>query len=209
MKLYYSVASPYVRKVRILAAETGLADRLELVGANTRVADVTLASPQNDLPSVNPLATIPTLITDDGKKLYDSIVICAYLDSLHEKERMFPPEGPARWRSLRRDALADGMLNAAYLVMVEGRREESYRLPTWVDHQWSKIERGLDQLEAEAPDFGGGHIIDVGLISVCCCLGFFDFRFAGKDWRRGRPKLADWFAAIAQRPSLIETAPHD
>jgi len=209
MKLYYSTNSPYVRKVTVTAAEIGLANRLERVRANTRVADGTLASPQNALPDVNPLATIPTLVTDEGESLYDSMVICEYLDSLHAEKRVFPPEGPARWQALRRAALADGMTYAAYLRLLENRRDPDKRLDTWVEHQWAKVERGLDQLEREAADFGDARVVDIGLISVGCALGFLDYRFNDEDWRRGRARLADWFAAIAQRPSFVDTVPRD
>ncbi len=115
MKLRYSPTSPYTRKVVVTAAELGLGDRIERIPTNTR-------DPNSDLPRDNPLGKIPTLITDEGDRLYDSPVVCEYLDSLHDGTRLFPPAGGARWRALRLQALGDGIIDATILCVVEGRR---------------------------------------------------------------------------------------
>lgn len=203
MKLHYNPASPYVRKVRVVAAETGLAGRIELVA--DKVTPVTINQGLND---DNPIGKIPALVLDDGTALFDSRVICEYLDSLHDGPRLFPPEGPARWKALRLQALADGMLDAAVVNRYETfLRPEGLRWPAWIDGQKSKFRRGLDVLEKEAGSLGDEP--DIGTLSVACALGYLDFRYADENWRASRPKLAAWFEKFGARDSLRETKPDD
>ena len=199
MKLHYNPASPYVRKVRVLAFETGLMGDIELVSVT-----LTPTSPDAKLCSDNPIGKIPTLVREDGGPLYDSRVICEYLDSLHDGARMFPDNGEARWTAVRRQALADGMLDAAVGTRYETfLRPEELRWPDWVDGQMAKVRRSLDVLESES--LVG--IVDIGTISVACALGYLDFRYPDEGWRDSRPGLAGWFEEFAGRSSMVETAP--
>ncbi len=200
MKLYHSPASPYVRKVMVLAQETGLLDRIEVVGVAT-----TPLAPDAGVAAANPVKKIPALVADDGMTLFDSPVICEYLDSLHGGTRMFP-DGKARWQALRLQAAADGMLDAALLVVYESRfREEAMRNQGWVDGQLAKIAGALDAFEAEADSFGDR--VDIGTISVGCGLGYIDFRLGHLNWRDSRPKLAAWYERFSARPSMQATMP--
>ena len=200
MRLFYSPTSPYVRKVVVCAAEMGLSDRIELVSSG----------PQNaaELRQDNPLGKVPALVTDAGEALYDSPVICEYLDSLHDGEKLFPATGEARWRALRLQALGDGVLDAALLVVMEGRRpEESERSPGFVAFQKRKIGDALDALEGDAGELGAA--FDIAAITVGCALGYLDFRLGEDGWRTGRPGLAAWYEDDAKRPSMAASAPRD
>lgn len=198
MELRYSGTSPFVRKVRIFAIETGLADRIDLVATNPW-------APDTDLPSDNPIGKVPTLIADDGTRLYDSSVICEYLDSLHGGAKRFPVSPPARWTALRRQALADGMLDAAVTRRLETTmRPEPLRWSVWVDRQKAAVVRGLDALEQEAPALSG--LTTIGEIAIAAALGYLDFRFPDDRWREGRPRLTAWYEPLLARRSLAETA---
>jgi glutathione S-transferase len=201
MKLHHALPSPYVRKVRAVAIELGLDGQIDLV---TRA--MTPVSPDADLNADNPLGKIPCLVTDEGDSLYDSRVICAYLDDVAGGGKMIPASGSARWTALRREALADGILDAAV-----GRRYETFLRPAalqwdqWIDGQRQKFIRGLDQFEAEAVSFGDS--VDIGIITAACACGYMDFRYADENWRNGRPNLAAWFETFSKRPSIATTAP--
>lgn len=200
MKLHYSATSPYVRKVVVVAAETGLSDRLERITPETPGAAA--------IGAVNPLAKVPALITDHGDILYDSPVICEYLDSLHGGAKMFPAAGEARWRALRLQALGDGVLDAGLLVVMEGRRDiELERSAGFVTFQKNKIASALDALEAEAGGLGEGP--DIGTITVACALGYVDFRLGDLGWRASRPALAAWYEDQAKRPAMAASVPRD
>ena len=199
MKLYFTPASPYARKVRVNALELALNERIELL-------PVTLSpvSPHAQLREHNPLGKIPTLLTDSGEALYDSPVICEYLDALAGGGRLWPAAGPVRWRALRRQALADGITDAAVLVRYEQTvRPEALRWNEWIEGQRLKIRTALAVLETESLEGP----FDIGAISIACALGYLDLRFPEERWRDHRPRLANWFAALAQRPSLVSTAP--
>lgn len=199
MKLYYNPASPYVRKVRVLALETGLMDDIELASVS-----LTPTGPDAALCTDNPIGKIPTLVRGDGGALYDSRVICEYLDSLHGGNPMFPVEGETRWTAVRRQALADGILDAAVGTRYETfLRPEALRWGDWVDAQMTKVRRSLDALEGEEL----GDTVDIGTISIACALGYLDFRYPDEGWRESRPKLAAWYESFAARPSMSETRP--
>lgn len=200
MKLRFSPTSPYVRKVTVTAIETGLDGRIERIP--TKVWD-----PNTDIGTVNPLGKVPTLITDNDVVLYDSPVICEYLDSLHDGPKLFPPSGAERWQALRRQALGDGCLDAGVARVVDGRRPESERSPAWVARQTTVMGRGLDALEDEADALGDG--VTIGHVAIACALGWFDLRFADDNWRKNRPALADWFEAFSERPSMVATVPKE
>jgi glutathione S-transferase len=199
MKLFYATASPFVRKVMVLAIETGIVDDIELV----RVA-VLPTNPNPDVCAGNPVGKIPTLVRDDGGALYDSRVICEYLDSLHGGTPMFPEGGEARWTAVRRQALADGIMDAAVGARYETfLRPEALRWKDWVDGQMGKARRGLDVLDGER--LGG--TLDIGTIAIACALGYMDFRYPDEGWRDSRPGLAAWFEEMSARPSMTRTVP--
>jgi glutathione S-transferase len=199
MQLRFSPTSPFARKVRIVLIETGLDKRVELVPTNPWAADT-------DIGRDNPIGKVPTLIDDDGHRVYDSGVICDYLDGMHGGARLIPIEGRARLAALTREALGDGILDAAVSRRVElTMRPEAQRWPWWLDRQKAAVTRGLDRLEADAAvltDFA-----TIGDIAVGCALGYLDFRFAAEDWRGARPALAAWFERQQKRPSMVATIP--
>ncbi|MCB1813094.1 MAG: glutathione S-transferase [Candidatus Competibacteraceae bacterium] len=200
MKLYYSATSPYVRKVMALAIETGQRDALHLI--ETTLSPV---SPNAALNADNPIGKVPALVLDDGSVLYDSPVICEYLDTLHTGPRWFP-DGPERWDALRRQALADGILDAAVISRYEAAlRPEALRWDDWLSGQQQKIIRALDQLEQTCGQWG--ERLDIGTLTIACALGYLDFRFADLDWRSEHPQLSAWFASFSQRPSIVSTVP--
>lgn len=200
MKLYGSGTSPYVRKVAVLLRELALLDRVEVVeatGGPTAPGSLPLAQ--------NPLGKIPTLERPDGPTLYDSRVICRYLDDLADG-RLYP-SGPRLWDSLTLEATGDGMLDAAVLMVYETRASaEGERSEAWVAAQWAKIARSLDALESRWMAHLAGRL-DIGHIAVGCALGYLDFRHGDRDWRAGRPALAGWAARFAERPSMLATRP--
>lgn len=201
MKLYASPASPYVRKVLVVARERGLADRLQTVAQAAAPHQ-----PSADYARVNPLMKIPALERDDGTLLYDSAVICEYLDTLGSGPRLFPTDGEARWQALRRHALADGVMDASILLRYElAMRPEALRWPEFVDGQYAKVDQGLDAFEREVDALPAA--LDIGQIGLVCALGYLDFRFAFRPWRDGRPKLARWCERMHERASLRATVP--
>lgn len=199
MLLRHSHTSPFVRKVTLLLHETGLAARVPC-----ETVDGWSEPPR--LTADNPLSMVPTLVLDDGASLYDSPVICEYLDRLHDGPRMIPQDGEARWRVLREQALADGILDCAVLVFVElSRRPQDLRWEDWLALKRRAITRSLDLLEQGVDELA--ERVDLGTISLAAALGYLDLRGAVGEWRDGRPRLADWFAGFAQRPSMLATAP--
>ncbi|MBX6321678.1 MAG: glutathione S-transferase N-terminal domain-containing protein [Rhodospirillaceae bacterium] len=200
MKLRYSPTSPYVRKVTVVALETGLDGRIERIPTST-------ADPKSGLAEQNPLGKVPTLVTDDGTVLFDSPVICEYLDSLHDGRKLIPPSGPARWTVLRQQALADGVLDAAVLRVGESRRPKTEQSPAFLEKQKTVIARALDAFEREVDTLPAEPTL--GTITLGVALGYLDFRWASDAWRTGRPKLARWYEAFAQRPSMLATVPKD
>ncbi|MDH5395884.1 MAG: glutathione S-transferase N-terminal domain-containing protein [Gammaproteobacteria bacterium] len=200
MKLYYSPTSPFVRKVNIVALETGQDKNIEWVKTNPWQAEAALTGE-------NPLSKIPTLITDDGMAIYDSRVICEYLDSLHDKEKLIPLAGEARWQVLRLQVLADGMLDAGILRFMEKKRVSEQQSADWDSLQKNAIERGLNELEAHVAEWLDK--VNLGSIAVACLLGWLDFRFSSEDWRQNRPALKQWFDAFSSRAAVIQTAPKE
>ena len=200
MKLRYSPTSPYVRKVMVTALETGVEGRIERIPTN-------VWDPASDIAADNPLGKVPALITDGGEILFDSPVICEFLDSLHDGVKLFPPSGGARWTALRRQALGDGILDAAVGRLLEGKRPDGERSDAWAARLSAAVERSLDFLEDKADALGGA--VTIGHITIACALGYLDFRFPDEVWRTDRPALADWFEEFAERRSIVETIPAD
>lgn len=200
MKIYFSPASPFVRKCMVIAHELGLADLIEKLPS----AAGPVARDQNIIPD-NPLGQVPTLITDDGQRLFDSRVICEYLNDLG-KGALFPT-GATRWVALAEQSLGDGMLGAALLARYETvLRPEPLRWDGWYEGQMGKVRDGLALLEKTAARLEGR--LDIGTITVGCALGYLDFRYPHFDWRAGHPAVAAWFKAFNQRPSMQATLPH-
>ncbi len=197
MKLYHSSRSPFVRKVDVLAIELGLLERIERVPTDPwRSGD--------ELLRANPLSKVPALVTDDGLILIDSDVICRHLDSLHDGPSFYPTDG-WRWPTLRRAALAEGIMDAAVLRRNEGLRPDGERSPSYMERQRLAVARALDALEADAHGLGGPRRIDQ--IAAGCALGYLDLRFGQEDWREGRPGLAAWYGVFADRASMRATVP--
>jgi glutathione S-transferase len=202
MQLHYNVASPFVRKVMAVAIETGLAERIEPV---KRLPSP--IAPVAEVNADNPLGKIPCLVTDEAGALYDSRVICEYLDSLHQGPKMFPASGAPRWTALRRQALADGIMDAGVLTRYETFvRPQEARWEAWTENQKQKFRRGLNALESEGPSLG---VVDIGTLAIACALGYLDFRYPEEDWRAGRPRLTAWLEQFGQRPSIAQTAPQE
>ena len=201
MKLFHSPTSPYVRKVMVTAIEKGLDSQIEKIP--------TSASPikrEGDLPTKNPLAKVPCLITDDGRALFDSPVICAYLDTL-KSPPLIPADAKGRFDCMTLEALADGFLDAGILLRYEGAlRPEAKRWDDWVNGQMAKIMGAIDALETTyAAQLTGP--LTVGQIAVGCALGWFDFRYGQVDWRKDHPKLAAFAKSMGERPSMKATVP--
>jgi glutathione S-transferase len=201
MQLRYSPTSPYVRKVVVTAMEIGLDTEIEKIPTNPWDA-------ATDLPSDNPIGKVPALVIDGARVLFDSPVICEYLDGLHDGAKLFPPSGEARWSALRLQALGDGILDAAVSRLLEGRRPEERQSLDWVERQKNVVNRALDTLDKEA-DGLERDAASIGHVTVGCALGYLDFRFPNDDWRRGRPKLTQWYEKFSQRVSMKETVPKD
>lgn len=195
MKLFYSGASPFVRKVMVTAIAAGVVDQIEKATTNP------WESPP-ELLAQNPLSKLPCLVTDDGLALFDSPVICDYLASLGSTA-LLPSHGPERWRVLKQQAIADGIMDAAIIRRMEGTRPEEEARQKNVQRQRMIVSNGLAALDAEPP----GDQLDLGTISIGCCLGWLDFRFADEPWRGSHPALDRWFAAFSQRPEMARTAP--
>ncbi len=203
MKLRYSTASPFARKVLVTAIETGQDGEIEQI--ETMVWD-----PGTDIASVNPLGKVPALTTDDGLVLCDSPLICEYLDSRHDGARLIPPAGPERWRVLNLQALGDGIMDAAVIHMAERRTHPPENLSeAWMARQQGKIAAALDSLEQAAAAGRLDEPVTLGTIAVGCALGYLDFRFAETPWRDGRPALAAWYQAFARRSAMAATEPKD
>ena len=202
-KLYFAPTSPYVRKVMVTAHCLGLAEQIEKLAsaAHPIRRDERIAT-------FNPLAKIPALQTADGVMLYDSRVICEYLDA-HAGGTLFPRDGLPRWVSLTRQALGDGLLDAAMLARYETTaRPIDKQWDAWTDGQLTKVRAALADIEREVAHYSRVPD-DIGLITLGCGLGYLDFRFASLDWRADHPATAAWFAVFDQHPAMLATRPFD
>lgn len=200
MRFFTSPASPYARKVMVTLHETGLLARTEIVTGSGSPLD-----PGQAPLAQNPLGKVPVLERPEGPALYDSRVICRYLDELAGGGLY--PAAPRLWDILTLEATGDGILDAALLMVYETRlRPEDKRMPEWVEGQWAKIARSLDVLETRWMAHLAG-TFDMGQIAVACALGYLDLRHGPRNWRDSRPGLTVWYARIAERPSLLASAP--
>ncbi len=198
MKLHWSPKSPYVRKVMILIEELHAAKDIELVRS---VAAMT--QPNKALMVDNPLSKIPTLVLSDGTKLFDSVVICEYLNDLY-KGALFPSGQNEKWQALRWHALGDGLLDA--LILWRNERERVVPLDSLMAAFELKVMATLDVLEKEVEAIRSSGFT-IGIVAVVCALGYLDYRFEALGWRSKASKLAEWYAAIEKRPSVQNTLP--
>jgi glutathione S-transferase len=200
VRLYHAPASPFVRKVMALLHEAGAQDRVTLVPVAGHPLD------PGTLPvDRNPLGKIPALERTDGPTLYDSRVICRYLDRTLDAG-LYPAE-PRLWDCLVLEATADGIMDAAVLVRYEDHvRPPDSRSTDWATAQWDKVARALDAVEARWMSHLAGPL-DMGQIALGCALGYLDFRHDQRNWRQGHPALSAWWDAFARRPALQATAP--
>lgn len=200
MKLFHAAASPFVRKVMMVLHETNQLADVEIVAAyGTAIDPATMPLAQN------PLGKLPTLERSDGPAIYDSRVICRYLDA--RAGGALYPSGNRLWETLTLEATADGIMEAAQSMVYEGRvRPAEYQYPVWVDAQWDKASRAIDDLNTRWISHLSGPL-DMGQIAVACALGYVDFRLNDRNWRRGNSALADWFEGFSARDSFQATLP--
>ncbi len=195
MKLLCSHTSPYARKVRIVALEKGI--ELEEILTNP------LESP-DWLLKVNPLSKVPALITRSGETLYDSRVICEYLDSQNDQNKLLAPAGKSRWLTLRQQALSDGLLDAAVASVFEGKRSDAQQSAHWKNRWDEAIKRSVSVM---AQDITGLQSLTLGSIGCATALAYLDFRHANLDWRKSSKKLSHWLEQFSDRESFRATAP--
>jgi glutathione S-transferase len=196
MKLAFSPASPYVRKVTACAIKRGLDKQVERVKIGTT---------DPELLKFNALSKVPTLILNDGTTVFDSPVICEYLDSVGSAPKLFPAAGPARWKALTQEALADGILDATQPRRREIALPQDEGRKGYIALQQGKVARALDEFEKQADSLG--NLDTIGEITIGCALGYLDFRYANEPWRPGHPKLEAWYAKVSKLPPLADTVP--
>ncbi len=197
MKLYITTPSPFARKCRIVAREKGLADRVEEIAVD----------PYANAPELlgsNPVVQVPVLIAEDGLPITDSPHICEYLDALGAGPRLLPAEGPDRLRVRRLETLGNAALEMGVKLVLEKRRPQSERSPSWIDRWTINMGRALDALEAARPDPDD---LDMGLITAGVAVSWIDFRHPDYDWKLGRPGLVALQPALEARQSFVETRP--
>ncbi len=206
MRLRYSPTSPFVRKVMVAAIETGVVERIERIP--TSVAPTT---PNEEVSRENPLVKVPSLTTDDGLVLYNSPVICEYLDTLHAGPKLFPAAGNERWIALRQQALGDGILEAAILGRYEAVRPQPFQWQDWIDAQLRKVRGALAALEKEVESGTltavTGSVPTIGQLTIGCALGYLNFRYKSEEWETRWRRLATWHSEFSQRKSMQLTMP--
>ncbi len=202
MKLIGTHASPFTRKVRIVAIEKRIDLQFEIDNPWQTAAHVLAA---------NPLGKVPVLILEDNATLFDSRVIAEFLDGASPVSRLIPQANRARATVKRWEAIADGVLDAAIAIRLEGQREESLRNSVWIDRQWGKVQRGIDEMERDVGTdaFITGTNLSLADISIGVCLSWLGFRFPEFDWRKNHPLLAKLTQKLDERPSFAETRPRE
>lgn len=200
MQLYFSPTSPYVRKVHVMAIEKGLAEQIALVPCNAH-------APGPDLLAANPLGRIPTLLLDTGEALFDSPVICEWLDQQGDGPTLIPPVGADRWTVLRVAAMADGIMDDAVALVMERRRPAGEQSASTQAIRLNAIRRGLAWLDAQSEWLSGP--LSLAQIAVACALSYLDFRLPELGWTDEQTSLATWYQGFAQRPAMQATLPQD
>jgi len=203
VKLHWSPRSPFVRKVMIVLHETGQADTVSLIRSV-----VAMHAPNRALMHDNPLSKLPTLVLDDGTALFDSPVICEYLDTLQDGEKLFPRDAGRRFEALRWQAFGDGVLDLLVLWRNELNRLSEARSAPHLAAFEEKAEASFDRLDREAARLRSAPFC-IGHVAVGCALSYADFRFPERPWRGARPALAAWHGEFAARPSVRATEPND
>lgn len=204
MKLIGSLTSPFVRKVRIVAAEKFIDYEF--------MVDVPWAD-DTHVPDFNPLGKVPVWVMEDGKTLFDSRVIVEYLDSISPAGHVLPKEPRPRIAVKRWEALADGICDAAALVFLEKKRPTSQQSPEWIRRQMGKVNAGLKAMSEELDQHKGpqswctGEVFTLADIALGCALGYLEFRFPELDWRRAHPNLSELYDRLMQRPTFKDTVP--
>jgi len=201
MKLTFSPASPFARKVRIAAIELGLIDRIGF-------APVTVApgQPNDEYSQINPVKKLPALILDNGEVIVDSYVIVEYLDELAGGGKLVPASGAARWRVKSDHSMLQGMLDSMLLCRYEKMvRPEPLRWQAWTDDHWSRAWNGMARFEQDADMLA--RPLDIAQITLICVLGYADFRFADCGWRKAYPKLDAFHEKMLGRPSVKISVP--
>lgn len=200
MRLIYTPSSPFARKVCVTAHEKQLFEQIELEPCSA-YADL------ERVQQVNPIGKIPVLILDDGTPLYDSTVICDYLDDIGGGDRLTPVSGMPHWIARRAQALADDTLTIAVALTMEYRRSEVHRSATAIDRAHQQLAMTLAKMDAESAQFPP--TLCMVQIAFGCVLGYLDFRHADIAWRQKHPQLLAWFTQYSQRPSMLATVPRN
>lgn len=203
MTLHGGPISPFVRKAGIAIIEKGMEAQVRFVRSFTAMLKA-----NSELQQLNPLSKIPTLVTSRGVALFDSDVICEYVDSAHPPATLFPASGEERWQALRWNALGSGALDTLVLWRFECNRPSTQQSPEALETFATKIEAVLRLIEREMPVIEAAHF-GIGHIPIGCMYGYLDFRFPSIDWRAAHPRSADWFSDFTQRPSAIRTTPYE
>ena len=199
MKLNFSPTSPYARKVMVMAWETNLANMIDCIATDAW-------DESTGLREKNPLSKLPVLETDDGMLLFDSTVICAYLDTQHGGQRLIPVAEPAHWQVLRIQAVADGIMDAAFLSVSEVRkREEGHRSEFWLERQAKAIRSGIKWLDEHLAEFS--EVENFAPICAAVALAYVEFRLPHIEWRSDCPALESWFDEFSKRNSMQATIP--
>ena len=194
MKLISSSTSPYAQKVRVVAIEKGI---------NLGIENVLPLSEGSIEVIKNPLGKVPTLVLDDGDLLYDSAVICAYLDSLTEQPKLIPDSGPELWATQRSHALGDGIMDAAFSTVMEQKRSDAEPSQFWLNRWEASIERSVAEIAKQAAT--SATRFDLGTISCACALNYLAFRLPDLSWKSEHPNLLEWFEEITNRESFNQT----
>jgi glutathione S-transferase len=205
MQLLYTAFSPFSRKVRLVAHELGISDRITLVPTEVGTHVPLATDTHTALAMVTPLMKIPVLTLPDDVVLFDSRVICEYLDSTYGRGILFPTAIAARYEALMLQSLADGIVDALLLCRFESTRAEAQRSDEWHTAQLRRVTQALDFLEARGLALPGYPTI--GTISIACALGYLDFRFTTLQWRATRPRLAGWFDPMSLSEAMQSTSP--
>ena len=201
MKLTFSAASPFARKVRIAAIELGLIGKIEFMPAT-----VVPGTPNDDYSRIHPLKKLPVLILDSGDIIVDSYVIVEYLDELAGGGRLIPASGPMRWKVKTEHSLLQGMLDSMLLCRYETMvRPEPLRWKAWSDDHWNRAWLGMARFEQQGDLMS--RPFDIGMIGLTCVLGYADFRFADCGWRKAYPKLDAFYQKMLERPSVKVSMP--
>jgi len=200
MQLIGSLTSPFVRKVRIVAAEKFVEYEL--------IVDIPWDE-NTHVPDYNPLGKVPVWVLEDGKTLFDSRVIVEYLEHVSPVGHLLPKDARPRIAVKRWEALSDGVCDAAALVFLERKRPDSKQDPIWIKRQLNKVEAGLKMMSDDLgqQNWCTGEFFCLADIAVGCALGYLEFRFPEIDWRRQHPNLSELFDRLMQRPAFKETVP--